>query len=420
MFAETNPNHTAMITGAYPNRSGIVSNEYGVYQEIEDEDSCPAPGAPATTEPNATSGESSACLQVPTIIETLLRRKHAKHITTALIMGKPKLAKLFATSNVHPDRYDADYIWAPCSSSTADYCDSSVPTQPITSYSAADSYVMDEVLRTVDDGVRDEGRARRPDYTFVNLPQVDSAGHVFGRESAEYTAAVALADDEIGRFIDNQKELGIWDRTIMMIVSDHAMADTPFGTKIRLEDVFDAAEIPAESYEIVANAGSQAHIYLTNRADPDRDQLLKRMRDAVVAVPGIEEAYYRRPNGADGGKSLTVRKSHPEWHLWGRRAGDLMLTSVAGVGIYETSEASSFPFNPLEGGHGNADTADNTLMITGGHPAIQQGTSKVDAPNVDVAATVMKLMNRKAPKSSRGAFRSEAFDVKLLERPKNR
>ena len=385
MFAETNPNHAAMITGAFPNRSGIVSNEYGVYQEIEDEDSCPVPGAAATTEPNATSGESSVCLQVPTIMETLLRRKHAKHITTALIMGKPKLAKLFATSNVHPDRYDAEYIWAPCSSSTADYCDSSAPTQPITSYSAADSYVMDEVMRTVDDGVRDEGRSRRPDYTFVNLPQVDSAGHVFGGLSSRIHHGLRLGLTARRRLIANQKELGIWDRTIIMIVSDHSMADTPFNTKIRLEDVFDAAGVPAESYEIVANAGSQAHIYLTNRADPARDQLLKQMRDAVVAGPGST-----RPTTATelrGRRQVADRPQvtaglapgppgrRPRAHLGARRR---RLRNLGGEQLPVGRSRAA-----RQHGYRLQHPPDHRRR-----PAIQQVPPKVDAPNVDVAATV--------------------------------
>ena len=41
MVAETNPNHTAMITGAFPERSGITGNAFAVYGATADDDSCP-------------------------------------------------------------------------------------------------------------------------------------------------------------------------------------------------------------------------------------------------------------------------------------------------------------------------------------------------------------------------------------------
>lgn len=414
MFSETNPNHTAMITGAYGNRSGVNSNEYALYEEIPDEDSCAEPGAPRTAEPNVTAGESAACLEVRTIMDTLQRRKKPHHITTALVMGKPKLAGLFATKTFNGTDYDPDHIWTPCGGNENDYCDDSVPTQPITNYSAADNYPMDEVLRTVREGVPDEGRNRRPDYTFVNFPQVDSAGHVFGRNSNEYTTAIALIDIEIRRFIDQQKQLGLWNDTIMLIVSDHGMADTPFPTKVRIEDIFGSAGVPDDAYKVVGNAGSQAHVYLTNRFDPGRHETLKTMREALVAAVGVDEVYYRRPNPVDGGRRHTVRKQRPEWKLWGPRAGDIVVTSIEGVGVYETSEANSAPFNPFQGGHGNAATAKNTFFISGGHRAIRTKNSDADAVNADVAPTVMRLLSRRPPRSNQGTFRREAFKIGLL------
>ncbi len=44
MVAETNPNHTSMITGAYPSRHGIVGNEFATYGAGANENSCPAEG----------------------------------------------------------------------------------------------------------------------------------------------------------------------------------------------------------------------------------------------------------------------------------------------------------------------------------------------------------------------------------------
>ena len=40
----TNPNHTAMMTGAYAGDSGIPGNEFALYSPLESEDSCVATG----------------------------------------------------------------------------------------------------------------------------------------------------------------------------------------------------------------------------------------------------------------------------------------------------------------------------------------------------------------------------------------
>ena len=73
MVAETNPNHSSMITGAYPERHGIVGNAFASPGAGADEDSCPAePGRPLAV---ATSGESPGCLRCRTASTALERRK---------------------------------------------------------------------------------------------------------------------------------------------------------------------------------------------------------------------------------------------------------------------------------------------------------------------------------------------------------
>jgi predicted AlkP superfamily pyrophosphatase or phosphodiesterase len=60
MVAETNPNHVAMMTGAYPSRSGVYSNAFAVYHPVENADSCRATGpVDSSKRPAQTTGESS-------------------------------------------------------------------------------------------------------------------------------------------------------------------------------------------------------------------------------------------------------------------------------------------------------------------------------------------------------------------------
>ncbi len=85
-----------------------------------------------------TSGESPSCLKAETAFTALERSAADKRYTTALIMGKDKLARLFATDYVNPGTYDADYAWAPCDDPAA-YCDPDVPTNPSAATPANDT-----------------------------------------------------------------------------------------------------------------------------------------------------------------------------------------------------------------------------------------------------------------------------------------
>ncbi len=143
-----------------------------------------------------------------------------------------------------------------------------MPTNPITGYAVDDATVMDEVLRTVNEGVPAGGGTARPDFTFVNLHQVDSAGHLFGR-GATYDQAVALADAEIERLVTTLRDLGEWERTVLILLSDHSMDQVP--TKVNLESVLEDAGVPAEAFNAVqGDNGMAAHIYLADRESSDR------------------------------------------------------------------------------------------------------------------------------------------------------
>ena len=159
MPSVTNANHTAMMTGAYAGDSGIAGNEFALYAPLENGDSCAATGPENTSAlPTTTSGENRNCPQAEMVFEAVKRQGNPRGLVTAGIFGKPKLGRIFAGHNVDPDRRDVDYLWAPCASGPDDddYC-GDVPINPVSSYAVDDATVMDEVLRTVNEGVPAEG-----------------------------------------------------------------------------------------------------------------------------------------------------------------------------------------------------------------------------------------------------------------------
>ncbi len=420
MIAETNPNHTAMMTGAYGEDSGIPGNAFALYSPLENEDSCRATGPVNLAKlPSVTSGENANCPVAQTVFEAIKRQGNPDGLLTAAVLGKPKLGRIFAGKRFDPQTRDVDHLWAPCDGEPDDdeYC-GDVQTNPVSGYAFDDGLVMDEVLRTIRDGV---GKAkRRPDFTFVNLHQIDSAGHATTPGPA-YQAAIMLADMELERLVEELRARGEWERTVLILLSDHSMDATL--TKTNLTGVFTDAGVPEDSFVVVQN-GSLDAVYLADRTSSGRFKLLEQLRAAALANSNVVEALYREPNPEDGGMAHTVDGMHPGWRAAGERSGDLIVTHAPGGAFTDPSETS----NPLPGNHGGPHTSDNFFAVVSGGGLVRQqeipGVAKPlfddalvnprQAENVDPAPTIMGLLGLSEPRDNAGRFLTEAFDLSAV------
>lgn len=95
---------------------------------------------------------------------------------------------------------------------------------------------------------------QRPDFATLYFDIVDTAGHNHGPDADETNAAVASVDASLGRLEEGLKDRGLWDRTVLVIVSDHGMAATSPDRAVYLDDV-----VPIETIRIVTS-GSLAGI----------------------------------------------------------------------------------------------------------------------------------------------------------------
>ncbi len=86
---------------------------------------------------------------------------------------------------------------------------------------------------------------RRPRLVAAYMEQVDKAGHNHGPDSPEYAAALHEVDAAIGQLLDGMRRDGLLDRTNVIVVSDHGMANVPAGQVIATEDMV-APEIARE------------------------------------------------------------------------------------------------------------------------------------------------------------------------------
>ncbi len=64
-------------------------------------------------------------------------------------------------------------------------------------------------------------KKRKPNLTFIYLDHVDHAGHSDGYESKKYDRAVEKADRLIGEILTGLKMAGMFEKTAILLTSDH-------------------------------------------------------------------------------------------------------------------------------------------------------------------------------------------------------
>jgi predicted AlkP superfamily pyrophosphatase or phosphodiesterase len=205
----TLPNHTAMITGALPARSGVYAN---------------SPFQPLATAPSWNF--YARIIKIPTLFDVL----HAAGKETAAVDWPVTVGMESITYNF-PDYWGFDEktdnialtreairpagLWDELEANAL----GKIPSEEINS----DSY-----LRT------DENASRiaaylimkyKPTFTAFHITETDHAQHEFGRSGYEVRAAVAAADRAVGAVLEAVERAGLKDSTTILIAGDHGFAD---------------------------------------------------------------------------------------------------------------------------------------------------------------------------------------------------
>src|SRR3989442_269954 len=79
----------------------------------------------------------------------------------------------------------------------------------------------------------------RPSFITVYFDEVDTAGHDYGVDAPELSAAAEHLDDSLGQMIAGVHALGLDDRTTFVIVSDHGMTPLSMDRVIYFDDYVD-------------------------------------------------------------------------------------------------------------------------------------------------------------------------------------
>lgn len=62
-------------------------------------------------------------------------------------------------------------------------------------------------------------------FLFVQFYDPDTAGHLYGENSKEYSEAIILDDEWLGKIVSRLKELEIYNDTLIYIVTDHSFIE---------------------------------------------------------------------------------------------------------------------------------------------------------------------------------------------------
>ncbi len=128
----------------------------------------------------------------------------------------------------------------------------------------------------------------KPEILLINLPATDDAGHACGGINAPQKMGeiIANVDKQIGRIMNEYKNIGRYDDTLWVIISDHGM--TP-PMKVIDQAVIDKLLVEAHNF---ANVGT--HVYLMDQQQTQ--QVAEKITGANI--PSMLGAYYRVQSAA--------------------------------------------------------------------------------------------------------------------------
>jgi len=231
----------------------------------------------------------------------------------------------------------------------------------------------------------------RPNLLMLHIYQVDHDQHTDGPFSAKAIATVENADRQIARVIAAAKNAGIWNETVLVVVSDHGFA--PISQSVRPGVLLAQKGLVtlgpqnriAEWKASVATNGAHAYVYLKDPKDAETGKALLEifLPLAGKANSGIRRAYKQEEIRQKGGDPSAY----------------LALEGAEGFAIAEGYSGDYISPSPLAGTHGYDPERPEmlaSLLVYG--PSIAPG--KIErARLIDVAPTVARWLGLELDKA---------------------
>ena len=276
----TYPSHTTMVTGMNPGTHGIVANpawdpfgqNYNGYRWYEED------------------------IRVP----TLWQLAHQKGLRTALIHWPVTVG---AQADINVPEYwranipeDLKLLRALSTRGILEEVSKDYPdfAAGITPPSQTDAAFTDIACYAI--------KKLQPNLMLLHLAVVDREEHQHGPFSPEANAATETADAQVARLIAEAKRDGIWDSTVLVVLSDHGFV--PISQAVRpgvllrdhgLITLNEKDRVTAWKASLITDGGS-AYIYVNDRND---DATRRALIDIFKPLAGAQGSGISRVAGHD-------------------------------------------------------------------------------------------------------------------------
>lgn len=398
---ETRVNQTAVLTGCYPRKHGIVGNKFpdvtifpdrvidtGINDQIA----------------NAFAKALGGLVTMPTLGERLAA---AGRRFASLSAGTPGGGRLI---NHAAERLGSFRLAMRCpeatmpSSALADIIERIGP-MPDYELPAIDwiTWAVDAYLGYVVPDIA-------PDVMLLWLCEPDESFHFKGIGSDDSLATIRHVDAEFGRIIRTQKA-AIEAGTLQVIaMSDHgqiSLGGPPLDLPTLLNQAgFTAAAAPGPAIDYTVVVGNAGGIWVRDRDDA----LLKKLITWLMSQPWCGPVFSR--NGVEGtlsiGEICADHSRAPDIYLMMRSANTENAWGVPGTTPHDA------PY-PVGGGcHGGLSSFElNNVLVLGGTSFKRGKALSAPAGNIDILPTVLHLLGMDQPTDIDGRVLTEA----LLDMP---
>jgi predicted AlkP superfamily pyrophosphatase or phosphodiesterase len=231
----------------------------------------------------------------------------------------------------------------------------------------------------------------RPNLLMLHIPNADHWQHEKGPFSAEGNAAIENADAQIARLIASARKVGIWNDTVLVVVSDHGFASISKelrpGVLLREHGLvtLDAQNKPTDWKASLVVSGGSAFIYVK---DQDDEKTRRAVLDVFQPLAGVTASGIRRVATHD---QVVAMGGDPQAFL--------ALEAADGYGFAAGYTGNAIQPSKGAGTHGyfpDRPEMRSSLLIYG--PAIHAGKMQ-NARMIDIGPTVAEWLGLELTKA---------------------
>jgi predicted AlkP superfamily pyrophosphatase or phosphodiesterase len=243
----------------------------------------------------------------------------------------------------------------------------------------------------------------KPDVVFNWLTEPDHIQHGLGAGSPQARASIRADDAEVGLLLGTLDRLGLGGSTNIIVVSDHGFSHSAFGVNLTAELIKAGLKASAGSDDVVIASSGQTMLLHVK----DRDSALIHRITEFLKAQDWAGVLFTRGRGGGGAAPVEgiepgtfalelIHLAHPE------RGPDVVVTfpwssapgpyGLPGTDSTDTGRATG-PLTGSQGNHGSMSpwTVRNTFIAWGAD--FKRGTTiRTPVSNVDITPTLLALL----------------------------